>query len=84
MTSTMIAVSWMAMGMTQSPVVIAMTASYVLTPAIWKKPRWNIGTPIDIFGGGGGEGLAAVGGHQCGAKGAAVEMPTFSRKNRIG
>jgi len=37
-----------------------------------------------IIGGGGDEGLAAVGGHQCGAKGAAVEMPTFSRNNRIG
>ena len=39
---------------------------------------------IDNFGGGGGEGLAAVGGYQCGVKGAAVEMPTFSRNNRIG
>ena len=36
------------------------------------------------FGGGGGEGLAAVGGHQCGAKGAAVAMPALSRNNRIG
>ena len=39
---------------------------------------------IDNFGGGGGEGLAAVGGYQCGVKGMAVEMPTFSRNNRIG
>ena len=70
-------------GYTQSPVVTAMTASYVLTPAIWRKPRWSIGTHIDMFGGGGGEGLAAVGGHQCGAKGAAVEMPAFSRNNRM-
>ena len=38
----------------------------------------------DNFGGGGGEGLAAVGGHQCGAKGAAVAMPALSRNNRIG
>ena len=37
-----------------------------------------------IFGRGGGERLAAVGGYQCGEKGAAVAMPTFSRKNRIG
>ena len=71
------------MGMTQSPVVTAMTASYVLTPATWRNPRWSTGILIDNFGGGGGEGLAAVGGHQCGAKGAAVAMPTFSRNNRM-
>ena len=49
-----------------------------------RKRRRSTGTRINNFGGGGGEGLAAVGGHQCGAKGAAVEMPTFSRNNRIG
>ena len=63
MTSTMIAVSWMATGMTQGQVATAMTASYVLTPATWKKPKWNTGILIDNLGGGGGEGLAAVGGH---------------------
>ena len=35
---------------------------------------------IDIFGGGVGEGLAAVCGHQSGAKGIWVVKPTFSRE----
>ena len=34
----------------------------------------------DSFGGGAGEGLAAVRGHQSGAKGMQAEMPAFSRE----
>ena len=73
MTLTMTADSWMDMGMTQSPVATAMTASLALMQAAWKRPRWSIGILIDTFmEEASAKGYAAMGGYQCGVKGAAV------------
>ena len=44
-----------------------------------KRRKWSTGIRID-FGGGAGEGLAAVCGHQSGAKGMRAVKPTFSRE----
>ena len=49
MTSTTTADSWMAMGTTQSQVATAMTASSVLTQAVWKRLKWSTGTLTDTF-----------------------------------
>ena len=73
MTLTMTADSWMAMGMTQSPVATAMTASPALMQAAWKRPRWSIGILIEtIMEEASAKGLAAMCGYQCGVKGATV------------
>ena len=45
----------------------------VQMPPIMKRPRWSIGIPIDTFmEEASAKGYAAMGGYQCGVKGAAV------------
>ena len=50
-----------------------MMATIVPMPPTMKKPRWSIGIPIDTFmEEASAKGYAAMGGYQCGVKGAAV------------
>ena len=79
MTLIMTADSWMVLAGTLIRSAIAMTAFRARMQATWKRPKWNIGIRID-FGGGAGEGLAAMCGHQSGGQGMRIAMSAFSRE----
>lgn len=58
---------------TEKTGAFGMMATIVPMPPTMKKPRWSIGIPIDTFmEEASAKGYAAMGGYQCGVKGAAV------------
>lgn len=65
---------------TEKTGAFGMMATIVPMLPTMKKPRWSIGIPIDTFmEEASAKGYAAMGGYQCGVKGAVVDADALLR-----